>query len=1748
MITTPRLPFAWSRWAASLAAVLLATTSLAAHAAERDGQLDSTFGAAKNGKVSYTLSAGSASWGVGILQLKDSAGLQKIVLTGTVGSPSTAVIKRINNSTTPNSSTSADSTFGNNSEVLLQPAPATASAAYQTLALRKSGRGSLVVVGGATVGGAQQILIARLTSSGALDTTFNTTGYRMEMPVDGGTPLTAATLRRVVELPDGRVVAAGDGVDSASRKVWFAMRLFSSGNLDTTFGGGDGVTVLTAPFATTTGLALRGLALQADGKAVLGGSFINNGQAYYDMLLMRLNTDGTLDTTFDQDGTPNANDGTVTLVLGVSGNSRDDKLTDVLVAHDQKIIVTGGCWYSSTRERDGCVTRLNSAGSVDTTFGTAGTFYLSGGGSDNDDVINSVVQEPFSDKLMFSGKTTVTSAAYPYNNTAYFLGMRLLYATGALDTSFDNETGSTGDGVGRYSMSGSADEAMSVAQQDDGKFLLVGVSGNKFSLVRLTAVDGDGDGLFDSADPAPSGGTTDSDGDGHPDASDAFPNDPTEWQDTDLDGIGDNSDNCSSTYNPTQFDADNDGAGDACDGVNGDDDGDGVPNTSDNCPLVVNADQADLDSDAIGNACDDDRDGDGVVNAQDAYPDNAAEWQDTDGDGIGDNGDNCRAVVNADQTDMDSDGYGAACDGDDNNPNITRDDDKDGVDDSWDNCKGITNPDQHNIDGDAYGDACDTDTDGDGVVNTSDNCPLTANPDQADVDNDGAGAACDGDDNDPLVGYDTDGDGVTDNFPDNCPLVSNANQLDTDGDGDGDACDTDTDGDGVPNVSDNCPLTANPNQLDTDGNGVGDACAGYPPPNERDTDHDQVVDSLDNCPLTANPDQLDTDGDTVGDACDGDKDGDGVADATDNCPLVVNPAQTDADSDGYGAACDTDDTDPTKTGDIDGDLIDNLVDNCPYVANADQANLDGDAYGDACDNDTDADGVPNTSDNCPLVVNPAQTDADSDGYGAACDTDDTDPTKTGDIDGDTIDNLVDNCPYVANADQANLDGDAYGDACDNDKDGDGVPNTSDNCPLVVNADQADLDSDAIGNACDDDRDGDGVVNAQDAYPDNAAEWQDTDGDGIGDNGDNCRAVANNNQLDSDADGWGNACDGFPNDPTKVGDPDTDGLDTLVDNCPYVANVDQANMDGDSDGDVCDTDTDGDGVVNTSDNCPLVVNADQADLDSDAIGNVCDDDRDGDNIPNTEDAYPDDAAAWRDLDGDGLSDNADNCPAVANADQVDTDGDGIGDACDGLPDDPNLLAKLEGNISKAQVGSGKVLLSYDLDRDGRDEIIVGSPNATVQVVGTTGKLVNLTKAGTVIVYSPAQNAVLYSWVGSDKGDMYGNGIAITHDVDGDGFDDILIGAPMADAKAYEDGKEKVLRKNSGKIEVRSGRNGQLIMDMYGQEAGEQMGYAVAGLADDYDKAVSSDGKTHADLLVASPYANVNTVVDDRPVLFRQAGVVRVVSTFDNSTIMQWSGRAKGAHFGTTLLTGLGDPDGDGYENVLIGAPLMEYASVDKPMKQAGMISLFTHDTTPLLNLGGERALDQMGNASMLLYPDVTGDGKPELLVGMPYASVVDGSKVLRKAGRVSLIDLSNGEVISRLEGTAANQWFGASVARVPDLNGDGKDDILVGAPRVTVQTTTTDGKTVKLAKAGTATVFSGDKDADYPVLYTFSGGAKGDQLGSVVATGNYNGDSKADLAIGVPLADKTLPSVDGHKPQVLKDTGAILLESGKVVTP
>jgi beta propeller repeat protein len=345
------------------------------------------------------------------------------------------------------------------------------------------------------------------------------------------------------------------------------------------------------------------------------------------------------------------------------------------------------------------------------------------------------------------------------------------------------------------------------------------------------------------------------------------------------------------------------------------------------------------------------------------------------GDGIGDNSDNCPDVPNGPD--------GGTCVGGTNDGGFCL---------VGEACPfGDCNLNQEDTDADSVGDACD-------------NCPYVYNIDQADTDFDGIGDACDGD-------YDDDGDELT---------SSEEYDLGTDPNN------NDTDGDAFDDLIDNCKTVSN-DQADTDNGTLGDACDNciskynlY----QEDLDEDGVGSACDNCPGVSNPiapswtdingvthtnSQPDYDLDGIGDACDelqtevvstataqADTDGDGRYDPQDNCPSVANADQLDGDADNKGNVCDSCPNDPAN--DSDGDGICGDVDNCPTVKNPDQANLDGDVYvannpltgGNACDQDADSDGYisvyfnGNDCNDLDLAINPGVGEIPNDGKDNDC--------------------------------------------------------------------------------------------------------------------------------------------------------------------------------------------------------------------------------------------------------------------------------------------------------------------------------------------------------------------------------------------------------------------------------------------------------------------------------------------------------------------------------------------------------------------------------------------------------------------------------------------------------------------------------------------------------------------------------------------------------------------------------------------
>ena len=267
---------------------------------------------------------------------------------------------------------------------------------------------------------------------------------------------------------DGKIVVAGYSY-SGGQSDFALVRYNTNGSLDTTFDiDGKIVTDIGAAIADNA----RSVAVQSDGKIVVAG-FSNIG-ATSDFVLVRYNVNGSLDTTFDSDGK-------VTTDIGT--NSGDTALTVVLQS-DGKIVAAG---YSDVGgSGDFALVRYNVDGSLDATFDNDGKV-VSDIGTLSDDAANSVV-------LQSDGKIVV--AGYSDADGSYDMIVGRFNANGSLDTSFDTDGKAVTD-VG----SNSTDTASSVVLQSDGKIVVAGYSDvsypNDFVLVRYNA-NGTLDTTFDT--------------------------------------------------------------------------------------------------------------------------------------------------------------------------------------------------------------------------------------------------------------------------------------------------------------------------------------------------------------------------------------------------------------------------------------------------------------------------------------------------------------------------------------------------------------------------------------------------------------------------------------------------------------------------------------------------------------------------------------------------------------------------------------------------------------------------------------------------------------------------------------------------------------------------------------------------------------------------------------------------------------------------------------------------------------------------------------------------------------------------------------------------------------------------------------------------------------------------------------------------------------------------------------------------
>ncbi|HET6202421.1 MAG TPA: hypothetical protein VFI25_06430 [Planctomycetota bacterium] len=218
-------------------------------------------------------------------------------------------------------------------------------------------------------------------------------------------------------------------------------------------------------------------------------------------------------------------------------------------------------------------------------------------------------------------------------------------------------------------------------------------------------------------------------------------------------------------------------------------------------------------------------------------------------------------------------------------------------------------------------------------------------------------------------------------------------------------------------------------------------------------------------------------------------------------------------------------------------------------------------------------------------------------------------------------------------------------------------------------------------------------------------------------------------------------------------------------------------------------------------------------------------------------------------------------------------------------------------------------------------------------------------------------------------------------------------------------------------------------------------------------------------------------------------------------------------------GLGDLDADGIPDFAVGAE-----GADPPgLTDAGQVRVFSGATGGLLfTLNGE----QSGYGVYMNVAgagDVNGDGVPDVLVGWPEASAGN----LGNAGRVRVFSGADGALLQALNGTAAGELFGFSLAGLGDVNGDAHADFAVG-------------ETGWGANPSYLTHVRAYSGASGSVLTTLNAATPGDGFGiSVDSAGDVNGDGLEDLVVGANYAVVAGFPACGHARVFSATDGALL---------
>jgi hypothetical protein len=337
---------------------------------------------------------------------------------------------------------------------------------------------------------------------------------------------------------------------------------------------------------------------------------------------------------------------------------------------------------------------------------------------------------------------------------------------------------------------------------------------------------------------------------------------------------------------------------------------------------------------------------------------------------------------------------------------------------------------------------------------------------------------------------------------------------------------------------------------------------------------------------------------------------------------------------------------------------------------------------------------------------------------------------------------------------------------------------------------------------------------------------------------------------------------------------------------------------------------------------------------------------------------------------------------------------------------------------------------------------------------------------------------------------GFSVASAGDVNGDGYSDVVAGAYQYDNGQTDEGAAFIFHGSA------SGINATAAARLESNQAGAWFGYSVAGAGD-----ANADG--YNDVIVgAYLYDNGQT---DEGAVFIYHGSASGINTTAAATIDRDQASASVGY----SVAGAGDINGDGYSDILIGAPNYDNGQTDEGIVYTYYGSSSGINNAALISYYESNQIYALAGRSVAGAGDVNGDGYSDIIIGIPSGDNGEGDEGVALIYKGSATGLSGGATV--LESNQSNAWFARSVACAGDVNGDGYSDVVIGCPNYDYS----------LANEGAAFIYHGSASG---TSTTYAAMVRGNQItasmGTAVAcAGDINGDGYSEVIVGANYYDK-----------------------------